>query len=252
MMYSQNGWSANNAALMAAFTIPSSKVRVTLRKGDASVVLLYLLEQFNQTVEPLRQADTGGYNPRLVRGSASVISNHASGTATDTNWNEHVRGRRGTFKTSQVAAIRKILGFLEGTVRWGGDYKKASIDEMHFEVNASPSKLAKVADKIRAWRVGKTLAAVVGKATAAVAGKPPAWPKGTPAFRASTDPKYSPTVLAWQTRMAQRRWSITRDGRYGPKSADVAEAFQREKHLHIDRLLGPQTFAAAWTAKETK
>lgn len=250
MLYSQNGYSANNAALMAAFTVPDAKVRITLRKGDVSVVLLYVAEMYDKTVEKLRQKDTGGYNPRLVRGSKTVISNHASGSAWDANWLLHVRGERGTFSALKLRAIRSILAFCEGAVRWGGDYKSATVDEMHFEIVGSASLVARIADKIRAWRAGKIIAAVAGKVAAAVKG--PAWPKGTPAFRESGHPKYSVTVWRWQHQMATvRDWTIKEDGRYGPKSADVAEKFQREKHLVVDRLLGPQTFAAAWTAKIT-
>lgn len=249
MLYSQNGFSADNAALMAAFTVPGAPVRITLRKGDCSVILLYVAEQFNKTVQPLRQKDCGGYNPRLVRGSSTVISNHGSGTAEDLNWQLHQRGVRGTFTPAQVSAIRAILAFCEGAVRWGGDYRSAPVDEMHFEINGPMSLIARVADKIRAWRAGKNVVAVATAAAAAV--NAPAWPKGTPSFRASDHPKYSLTVLKWQTRMAARKWKITKDGRYGPESADVAGEFQREKHLHVDELLGPQTFAAAWTTPIT-
>jgi hypothetical protein len=250
MLYSQNGFSANNSALMASFTVPSAPVRITLRKGDTSVILLYVAEMFHKTVEPLRQKDTGGYNPRLVRGSKTIISNHASGTAEDLNWQLHERGKRGTFSAAKVKAIRKILAFCEGAVRWGGDYKSAPVDEMHFEIVGSPSLVARIADKIRAWRAGAStvVAAVKAAATAATA---PAWPKGTPSFHASAHPKCSVTVLKWQTRMAARGWKITKDGRYGPRSADIARQFQREKHLTVDGLLGPQTFAAAWKSPVT-
>jgi peptidoglycan hydrolase-like protein with peptidoglycan-binding domain len=249
MLYSQNGYSANRADLMATFTVPTTPVRITLRKGDTSVVLLYVAEQFHRTVQPLRQKDTGGYNPRMVRGSATVISNHGSGTAEDLNWQLHQRGKRGTFTSAQVKAIRAILAFCEGAVRWGGDYKSAPVDEMHFEIVGSQAVVAKAADKIRAWRAGKGIIAVVAHAAAAAAA--PAWPKGTPSFRASNHPKYSTTVLTWQTRMHKRGWPITADGRYGPRSADICHQFQQQKHLHVDGLLGPQTFTAAWTAKVT-
>jgi hypothetical protein len=249
MLYSQNGYSANNSSLMASYTVPTTKVRVTLRKGDVSVILLYLLEQYDNTVEPLTQADTGGYNPRSIIG-ARTISNHGSGTAVDTRWKKHPRGKRNTFTAKQKTAVRKILGFLEGVVRWGEDYKSAPVDGMHFEVIGQPAAVARMADKIRRWRDKPTAAgAPGGKATVAV--KAPGWPKGTPAFREADRPKYSATVRGWQARMKARGWAIAVDGRYGHKSADVAATFQREKHLGVDRLLGPQTFAAAWTAPRT-
>jgi hypothetical protein len=83
--------------------------------------------------------------------------------------------------------------------------------------------------------------------------KAPKWVTRKPNyFDATRNPKWSPLVRSWQARMKQRGWKITVDGWYGDDSADVCEAFQREKKLGVDRKLGPKTFAAAWTAKVTK
>jgi hypothetical protein len=58
-------------------------------------------------------------------------------------------------------------------------------------------------------------------------------------------------VRQWQQRMKARGWNITVDGVYGPKSRDIATAFQREKRLTVDGKVGPQTWRAAWTAPVT-
>jgi hypothetical protein len=58
-------------------------------------------------------------------------------------------------------------------------------------------------------------------------------------------------VAIWQTQMAARGWTIAVDGRYGPQSADVCEAFQQEKGLTADGLVGPVTWEATWTAPVT-
>lgn len=63
----------------------------------------------------------------------------------------------------------------------------------------------------------------------------------------------------WQAQMRERGWAISVDGLYGPKgaktpkgqTADVARAFQREKRLVVDGLIGQATWAAAWAAKIT-
>jgi N-acetyl-anhydromuramyl-L-alanine amidase AmpD len=55
----------------------------------------------------------------------------------------------------------------------------------------------------------------------------------------------------WQERMRDRGWAITTDGLYGDQTAGVAESFQREKGLTVDRLIGAQTWAAAWTEPVT-
>lgn len=58
-------------------------------------------------------------------------------------------------------------------------------------------------------------------------------------------------LRTWQARMHLRGWDITADGLYGPVTAAVARHFQREKGLHPDALIGPQTWGAAWTAPVT-
>lgn len=52
----------------------------------------------------------------------------------------------------------------------------------------------------------------------------------------------------WQAQMAKRGWKIAVDGLYGPGTKAVAVAFQREKGLDVDGLIGAATWAAAWTA----
>jgi Putative peptidoglycan binding domain len=55
----------------------------------------------------------------------------------------------------------------------------------------------------------------------------------------------------WQARLRQRGWTIDVDGLYGPSTAQVAKAFQTEKRLPADALIGARTWAAAWTAPVT-
>jgi N-acetyl-anhydromuramyl-L-alanine amidase AmpD len=66
-----------------------------------------------------------------------------------------------------------------------------------------------------------------------------------PPFMQGTD------VATWQRQMAARGWALAADGVYGPASADVCRAFQREKSLGVDGVVGPETWAAAWTAPVT-
>lgn len=82
--------------------------------------------------------------------------------------------------------------------------------------------------------------------------KAPAWPfaRGF-SFRERGAPRFSPVVRSWQARMRQRGWKIRADGFYGPRSAEVARRFQVEKKLSVDGLLGPKTFAAAWSLPVT-
>ncbi len=147
MAISQNGWPANDGSVSASYTIPGTEVRIALRKGDASVVLLHYLAWFHRNIEPIRQKDTGGYNPRPIKGT-TTLSNHASGTAFDHNWNDHVQGKRNTFTADEQAAMRKQAKFYEGVLRLGIDYSNP--DDMHGEINRGTAETRRIADKIRA------------------------------------------------------------------------------------------------------
>lgn len=63
--------------------------------------------------------------------------------------------------------------------------------------------------------------------------------------------KRGQAVLLWQRQMRRRGWRIGVDGIYGEGSATVARAFQREKHLKVDGIVGPTTWAATWRASVT-
>lgn len=78
-------------------------------------------------------------------------------------------------------------------------------------------------------------------------------------FGPSTGPKASVSgyyghradLKRWQEQMADRGWKIDVDGLYGPNTRKIAKAFQAEKGLDDDGLIGAQTWAAAWTAPRT-
>jgi putative peptidoglycan binding protein/N-acetylmuramoyl-L-alanine amidase-like protein len=62
---------------------------------------------------------------------------------------------------------------------------------------------------------------------------------------------HSAAVKTWQTQMRKRGWSIAVDGAYGPASEKVCRQFQAQKGLGVDGIVGPRTWAAAWTAPIT-
>lgn len=73
----------------------------------------------------------------------------------------------------------------------------------------------------------------------------PEWPgrnlKVTSPYMTGTD------VQIWQRQMRTRGWEIAVDGVYGPASQAVAVAFQRQKGLQADGIVGCRTWEAAWT-----
>ncbi|MEV4557211.1 peptidoglycan-binding domain-containing protein [Kitasatospora sp. NPDC049285] len=78
------------------------------------------------------------------------------------------------------------------------------------------------------------------------AGWAPAWPG-----RYLRNGSSGSDVRTWQQQMAQRGWAISVDGQFGPQSERIARAFQQEKGLQVDGVIGPVTWAAAWTAPVT-
>jgi hypothetical protein len=86
------------------------------------------------------------------------------------------------------------------------------------------------------------------------ASAPPAQPGGAA-------PPYPGTLLRnftqghgtaqWQGQMAARGWSLAVDDMYGGESERVCTQFQQEKGLGVDGVVGPETWAATWTAPVT-
>jgi peptidoglycan hydrolase-like protein with peptidoglycan-binding domain len=80
-------------------------------------------------------------------------------------------------------------------------------------------------------------------------------------FHPRTAPKYDGTMFTtamigqvradvrhWQQTMVDRGWDLVVDGRYGPQSAAVCTAFEREKGLHVETpgIVGPQVWKATF------
>lgn len=151
MLTSQNGFSANDRSVIASFTIPRTQQKISLRKGDTSVILLDVLGWIHLNIEPLDVGifDDWGYAERLIRGSSTELSNHASGTAADANATQHPLGVTGTWTATEKQLIHGRLALYEGCVRWGEDYD-GRLDGMHFEIDRGAADCKRVADKIRA------------------------------------------------------------------------------------------------------
>lgn len=77
----------------------------------------------------------------------------------------------------------------------------------------------------------------------------PAWPGRL--FLVTSPLMHGADVRTWQAKMAARGWAITADGWYGPASQAVCRAFQAEKHLGVDGIVGPTTWRATWSAPVT-
>lgn len=130
-MSSEDNWEpawADNSVLVWS-TVPGTNVKLQLLKGWPAQVMLAFAADFNAYVESLRDDDSAGYTPT----NSVSTSNHLNGTAMDLNWNSHPFHVKGTFNPTQVATIRELLTFYEGTIYWAGDWTDP-IDEMHWQM----------------------------------------------------------------------------------------------------------------------
>lgn len=218
-----------------------------VRKGDAYTILNELGRRFNSDVEKIKKDESWGYAARNVRG-ASVISEHAAGTAVDFNAPDHWLGLKGTFEPKEVLAIRRILKDLGGSVRWGGDYYGRK-DEMHFELQGGTKKLKEVADKIKGGSLPQTKPQVPSKPTS---GK--AWPQ---ALLASTNSHTTASHNAWVKLMADvtykdkklglalQKWlkdlgyySGRLDGNFASMSVKALQSFLKKKGFYKGKIDG--------------
>lgn len=157
-LVSQNGYSANDRSVIGRYSLPGGEV--ALRAGDVSVVLLWCANRWHETVEPLRWPGIWGFAERTIRGSTTVLSNHASGTALDLNAPAHPLGVAAArnFSPGQITSVHQLIDACDGAVRWGGDYDNPARggvagsrpDPMHLEINAGGAAVRAVADRIRA------------------------------------------------------------------------------------------------------
>ena len=141
METSYNGYPASKDP--AAIDIKSYLVRGTDRKlkcaESVGPLLAAFAAEFHELIEPIDEGtfDDWGYCYRMVRGDATKLSNHSSGTAIDLNATHHALGKVGTFPPEKVPMIRALAK--KYGLKWGGDYKNRK-DEMHFEVEVSAAK----------------------------------------------------------------------------------------------------------------
>lgn len=146
MAISRNGWdvySSGSNQNLVNFPWVTGKVR----GGDHYVVLDYIAKRWNAEVETIRKDWSWGYANRPVRG-ASVISEHATGTAVDFNAPLHPLGKKNTFSAADQAKIRQIMKDVSHAARWGGEWSRP--DDMHVELIGGNTLIGRVADQIRA------------------------------------------------------------------------------------------------------
>jgi peptidoglycan hydrolase-like protein with peptidoglycan-binding domain len=202
------------------------------------------------------------------------VRDEASSSDSSHLWHIHISVRRAYVNDKQ--AIDAILSILRGEAllvwqkRWG--------------IAPTPTVPAKPAPKpgdTYTVRAGDTLSGIaktyrttvatlktlnrltsdtiiVGQKLLLVAPAPaaptaPKWPVGEhDYFRPRDNAPYYATVAKWQAQMAKLGWSLTVDGRLGPKSGAALRQMQKQVGLTVDGLLGKKSWTATWTSAKAR
>ena len=189
----------------------------------------------------------GAFNCRMTTGGTSW-SAHAWAAAVDINPSQNPYSSKGLLRTDMPDAF--VAAFTRHGFGWGGAWHGTIKDAMHFSLAPTEGgdgvhepfdpHLQDAADA--AWR-GHPPAPPPAPKEAGVTAPP--WAHEHPGDIQSVHAGCQ-TVTTWQQRMQDRGWEIDADGSYGADSEQVCRAFQREKGLHIDGVLGQDTWRAAW------
>ena len=131
-----NGWQALNLVTIEIPQIkglpPYNTNKISVHKRVANQFRNLFIEWEKAGLSSLILSFDGSFNPRLIRGSSTNLSNHAFGVAIDINvpWNglgiiPALKGQKGSVR--DLVPIANNLGFY-----WGGHFQRN--DGMHFEI----------------------------------------------------------------------------------------------------------------------
>lgn len=130
--WSSNGWPMVDEGSCTWVRIPGTNVTLQIQNGWPLAILRAFAADFHAYVEPLRDADSACWTPT----NSVASSNHLSGTAMDLNWGDHpFHSDYGGFSTTEIATMRELLDFYEGTVFWGQDWSSPK-DPMHLQLSS--------------------------------------------------------------------------------------------------------------------
>ncbi|WP_255789989.1 M15 family metallopeptidase [Mycobacteroides abscessus] len=128
--YSSNGWPMVDQGSCEWVNIPGTSATLQIQSGQPLAILRAFAADLNAYVEPMRDADSASWTAT----NDVSTSNHLSGTAFDYNWNSHpFQVPNAGWNAAQLATIKEIQDFYEGTVFFGNDWSNPK-DAMHFQL----------------------------------------------------------------------------------------------------------------------
>lgn len=148
-MITENGWPSCSADGCEWTTVPGTTVSLQIQKGQPLAIMRAYAADYNEFVEPLRDADSASWTPT----NSVATSNHLGGTAMDLNWNSHpFRVADAGYTPQMIATMRELLDFYEGTMFWSNDWddpKDAMHHQMGYDTYGDPHTADFIARKIR-------------------------------------------------------------------------------------------------------
>ena len=149
METSYNGYPASKDPKeigIKAYQIEGTALKLRCAESVGPLLAAFASE-FHKLIEPLDVGalDDWGYCYRMVRGDQTKLSCHSSGTAIDLNASHHPLGKADTFPAEKVPMIRALAK--KYGLKWGGDFRSRK-DDMHFEVEVSPTKAKELITKL--------------------------------------------------------------------------------------------------------
>lgn len=99
--------------------------------------------------------------------------------------------------------------------------------------------------------IGSTPSPTLPKPKPTPAPKPPAGAPKYPGHQHSAGARDDAHVRVIQQRLKDRGWALAVDGRFGTGTARIVRQFQANKHLRVDGVVGPATWAALWALPVT-
>jgi hypothetical protein len=148
---SANGWPVLDHT--TKYRVEGTNVEVSLAKGDAATVLLYVARRFAYEVDMLRAGDLHGHTTDR-RVGASFESNRLSGTAIAIRPLHYPLGadvKNTGMSESERIVVADILADCEGVVAWGGNLKPVKQSHFHIDVKPGDPRLKRLAARIQGW-----------------------------------------------------------------------------------------------------
>ena len=196
------------------------------------------------------------YNCRQTTGGGSW-SAHAWAVAVDINPEKNPFTQGALVTDMPRSFVRCFTG--EG-FGWGGSWRSVK-DAMHFSLAPNeggtprPSKFDRVLQQaaIELWidrHGGVNPEGGTGPKPRKKGKKAPAFP-GYDMERATHARKEDDNVRRFQARLAERGWKLEATGKFNQATERVVRAFQREKRLYVDGVVGKNTWRLIWEADIT-